>query len=376
MTALDRKLREIESPTASTLHRSPCFVAAVHGILRFLGMRSLQNPFCSETPKSSSSGVERCESDLKQVIVAADEAATKMPIERKSESKARAAEQPASAYTIAKTLYLVRHGEAVHNVLEAESKKKATDQALSDGLEPGSEKFQAYLAKARLEVLNDTKLKDAVLSEKGFAQAAQAGVQLQKLIEGSAHLPTIQRVMVSPLRRTLQTAAAMFPDHHRVTVHEILRERQTGLPCDERSTKRQLKAMRAFSHMCFKDVISEETDDESDDDARKKEHNKMPFDSPLRRARSCPINDTENAAQLRLRTGSLLQLLKIVEEETICIVTHKGYLREFERGPLGLPGSSEFGTAEVRAYHIQLRHDGAVDLTVLHRKDAIRTDGK
>ena len=41
------------------------------------------------------------------------------------------------------------------------------------------------------------------------------------------------------------------------------------------------------------------------------------------------------------------------EHETIAIVTHKGWLREFERGPLQRPAAEEFGNLECRVFRIE-----------------------
>ena len=38
------------------------------------------------------------------------------------------------------------------------------------------------------------------------------------------------------------------------------------------------------------------------------------------------------------------KLLQGTDADSVCIVTHKGFLRELERGPLGQPEASEFST--------------------------------
>ena len=59
----------------------------------------------------------------------------------------------------------------------------------------------------------------------------------------------------------------------------------------------------------------------------------------------------ENKAELRERTRKLLALL---DEASIAVVTHKGYLRELERGTLGQPNAKEFTNGEIRVYRIHL----------------------
>ena len=42
----------------------------------------------------------------------------------------------------------------------------------------------------------------------------------------------------------------MFPQHQAVHVSDLLRERCTGFPCDERSELPFLRSRRSFCHMC------------------------------------------------------------------------------------------------------------------------------
>ena len=67
----------------------------------------------------------------------------------------------------------------------------------------------------------------------------------------------------------------------------------------------------------------------------------------------------EDRAALRLRTSRLVDLLLDLPEaggghQVLGVVTHKGFLRELERGPLGQPDATEFGNCEVRAYSLTL----------------------
>ena len=51
---------------------------------------------------------------------------------------------------------------------------------------------------------------------------------------------------MSPLQRALQTAALMFPQHRAVHVCDLLRERCTGFPCDERSAEQEIGAENGY----------------------------------------------------------------------------------------------------------------------------------
>jgi len=72
----------------------------------------------------------------------------------------------------------------------------------------------------------------------------------------------------------------------------------------------------------------------------------------------------EDASMLRKRTGRLAALLQRSAASSVCIISHKGYLRELERGPLGRPAASEFSNCEVRIYDIVLSDDGEMSATL------------
>ena len=72
----------------------------------------------------------------------------------------------------------------------------------------------------------------------------------------------------------------------------------------------------------------------------------------------------EEKSDVRKRSEQLLRLLHAEAEwkhhESIAIVTHKGYLREFERGPLGRPDAEEFGNCEVRVFRSSWARRGTI----------------
>lgn len=52
-----------------------------------------------------------------------------------------------------KTLYCVRHGEALHNIEERRAKETAADTAAAQGIEKGTRQYEEILEKARKQVL-------------------------------------------------------------------------------------------------------------------------------------------------------------------------------------------------------------------------------
>jgi len=52
------------------------------------------------------------------------------------------------------------------------------------------------------------------------------------------------------------------------------------------------------------------------------------------------------------------------------LVTHKAFLRELERGPLGQAQAEEFGNSEVRVYDVTLHVDGVVTAALRHSRQA------
>mmetsp|Transcript_2586 Transcript_2586/g.6219 ORF Transcript_2586/g.6219 Transcript_2586/m.6219 type:complete len:300 (-) Transcript_2586:56-955(-) len=246
-----------------------------------------------------------------------------------------------------KTVFLVRHGEALHNVAE----KSALQEALA-----GQESFDDEMIKrevleiARQSVLSDEGLKDAPLSAKGKEQAVSTAATIMKMLLDDADLKPPEAVFVSPLQRALQTAAVMFPNHSRVSVRNLLRERCTGFPCDERSEGPGLQSRKSFRHMSF--------DDDEDEIAVPLDYDSDEVNAPFRRYKTWPL--IEEKPMLRKRTAGLGRLLQDASAESVCLVTHKAFLRELERGPFGRPAASEFGNCEVRVYDVLINADGDI----------------
>ena len=131
-------------------------------------------------------------------------------------------------------VYLVRHGEATHNIKEKKAKAAARDEAIALGFGRDSPECLARMEVARTAVLDDHALHDAPLSDEGKAMATRAKASIARL--ASSGLPQPGLILVSPLQRALQTAAVLFPGHEAIHVREELRERQTGYACDEHSS--------------------------------------------------------------------------------------------------------------------------------------------
>lgn len=302
-------------------------------------------------------------------------------------------EEPTVKSSVVKTLFLVRHGEAVHNVEEQRVKKRATEIALANGHPLGSAACRALQEEARLEALASESFRDAGLSGAGRAQALAARSELEVLSRGDRAMPTPTCVFVSPLQRTLQTAAILFPGHPAVHVREELRERKTGRPCDEPGRPRNLSRRPTFANMNFAQLLSlaaEEDDEEGEALPDEQEQLESSFDSedtsaesrdedpPLTRSTTNSSNSSqgsvtrqvsyepEDSATLRTRTASLAHALADVEDSAICLITHKAFLRELERGPLGHPEAPEFGNCEVRVYDVLLGSDGRIAATQRH----------
>lgn len=287
----------------------------------------------------------------------------KLPSFRRSLRRfARRAEPPRKLL-----LFAVRHGEAIHNVRESEASKSAEKDALERGLRDGSKELIDAKEEARNEALSDPLLHDAPLSDAGRQGAADAREAILAFcMERDVPQPTL--VLTSPLQRALQTAALLFPEHPKVVVREELRERRTGLPCDERSSIRNISRRPSFQWMWFSEVQRVSMVDVAPAAAPA-----AASASSLSPAKMPPIG--EEKAHVRRRAEKLLQLLDAADtraEAAVCLVTHKGWLREFEHGPLGRPHAAEFGNCELRVFELAISA-GEVGVRCLHPREDEKT---
>lgn len=244
-----------------------------------------------------------------------------------------------------KIIYLVRHAEALHNVQE----KCAQDECRQAGGQ------DSEVEAARKRALEDEAFLDASLSPGGQKQVCSAAKDFTNLLERT-HYPLPEIVFVSPLQRTLETASLLFPGHRNMIAMEFLREKRTGLPCDERKQAAEIE--EEFPHINFSDI--ERADAEGSD--------AYVFREGLQ----------EDNKAVRERGSALLDFLRFQSSEVIAVVTHKGLLRELSRGPLAkaldpqggmLP--AVFGNAEVRVCEVAWGSSGNVSVKARSLADAM-----
>ena len=191
-------------------------------------------------------------------------------------------------------VYLVRHAEARHNVEERRVIKKASDA--------GKTKEEAELAR-KAALWADESLLDATLSQAGAEQVGASALGIKKMLSDTHYGPP-ELVLVSPLRRTLQTATGLFGADVRVSAVEALREKRTGMACDERLAVPELQG--EYPHIDFSEV----------------------------EASTVRITHGEDNAAVRRRALAFLDDLPSLAAGccTIAVVSHKGWLRELRAG--------------------------------------------
>ena len=165
-----------------------------------------------------------------------------------------------------KTLYLIRHGEALHNVM-----------------------FNKMGAKAFRSPL----VIDAPLTQTGQEQSIRLGYQWKEKLN-------IELVLVSPLMRTLETAMNIFGDTEiKIEAQDFLREYPIGEDtCNKRSDRSHYK--KKFPNIDFSDIV-EDKDIEW-------------------------TNERETMESLEDRIYQLKQYVNNRSEENIAIVGHSSYI--------------------------------------------------
>ena len=304
------------------------------------------------------------------------------------------------------TLYFIRHGEALHNQLEKQAQSAALSLAISQGYDANSTYARQMQEEARKEVLRNNSIKDPPLSELGLEEAKKAKRSLEGLIEAYG-LPKVEEVWVSPLQRALMTAATIFPDSDApngdgygdvsalnittkgappiIHVKKEIQERQSGLACDMHSSYEKVRrrsTFKRFSLSCLKldqlikagggiqglqtmqsleEYVGSEDDTLWEDkvvDADATDSNFSELSQSTDQNESASIikeaSAIEDKSMLRERTKKLFDLLAETNSRSICLIGHKGYLRELERGPLGYVDSELFQNCEVRVYRLEL----------------------
>jgi broad specificity phosphatase PhoE len=277
-------------------------------------------------------------------------------------------------------LYLIRHGEAEHNIEEKKAMEEAKRMAVEEeGLAEDDPIVTERIEEARKAVLCDEMLRDAKLSAQGRKEAKQARDKLQALIQEDNGLDQPDYVLVSPLTRTLETCDIIFPDNDNIHVRDEIAERRTGKPPDTRSSVHRLTLRPSFQRFSMEQLqdgarnpkFTRRSSSGIDD-------NKPSIQQQHKIARSISqpeiflmsdelfrneLDDSfseEDKVELRKRTEDLFALLCASNSFSVAVVTHKGYLRELERGPFGQPEAPLFDNCEVRVYRITMRNQKLV----------------
>lgn len=190
-------------------------------------------------------------------------------------------------------VYLVRHAEALHNIHERQALQAAAERGIPENSELAQE--------MRRSVLNNESFLDAPLSSHGISQVRAARRRLRLL--DKTKYPAPQVVLVSPLRRALMTATELFAGTGAQFVAlEVLREKRTGYAADERRTVPELAA--EFPHVDFSYMS----------------------------ATTRVIEKGETNRQVQARGREFLEeYLPWIQESSVAIVTHKGWLRELRK---------------------------------------------
>ena len=137
---------------------------------------------------------------------------------------------------VVKTIYFVRHAEAVHN---------AQEQVIQQVMSPRS------ATTARENLLLDPQFVDAALTVRGEQQVEESR---RSFDTAGCVQPTL--VLVSPLQRTVQTALKLFP-RRPIRASELVRERRTGRPCDERRPAAELAG--TFRTVDFGEILQKDS---------------------------------------------------------------------------------------------------------------------
>jgi len=270
------------------------------------------------------------------------------------------------------TLYFIRHAEALHNQLEKEAQAVALSLAVSQGHGPDSSHAKQVQEEARQAILQNDNIEDPPISELGKEEARGAKKNLEHLIKAHC-LPPVEEVWVSPLQRSMQTAATIFPEDgsgKRPTIRakKEIQERLTGLACDTHSSYAKVRKRMTFRQFSLSSMKLD--DDQTPEPGNRDVPDSIGEGEELEE-KSCSDNLAtieklqakpaahvpEDKAMLRERTKKLFDLLASTESRSIALIGHKGYLRELERGPLGYEDAELFKNCEVRVYRLQLDVD-------------------
>lgn len=210
-----------------------------------------------------------------------------------------------------KLLHFVRHAEGLHNVV-------------------GEIDPNGYLLEEN---------EDAALSQNGILQCLMFAQieQKEQLVESS------QLLVVSPQRRTLQTATYSFP--HLIfrtpwIALENIRERTGAHPCDRRVTKTE--SQRHYPHINFNLI--------------EHDHDSLYPLYPLSR---------EPSSSVIQRGNEFLQFISTRQEQEIIVVTHSAFLEHLLDNVVDMHESEEipiirFKNCEMRSYIVDMSSKKAI----------------
>ena len=144
-----------------------------------------------------------------------------------------------------KFLYFIRHGEGIHNVIEA--------------------KYGRELWEEKLALLD--KYLDPSLTELGINQAIDLKNKLLKTWLSNKNLPQPELIISSPLKRCILTANYIFnPPNYKIPriICELFRERNGRHTCDKRNTLKYIN--NTFPHWNLNHYYNQEQIDNEDND--------------------------------------------------------------------------------------------------------------
>ena len=167
-----------------------------------------------------------------------------------------------------KTLYCIRHGEALHNIL-----------------------FKKIGEKAYVNT------RDTRLVENGTNQAIKLGQNWKDKSK-------IDLVVVSPLTRTLETASHIFNDNNlpMIALESLKEYPQSYQQCNHRRTVEELK--KEFPHVDFKEILHNDDKD----------------------WRDLPDIITDEKTKLKTRISNFKYWVNKRNENNIAVVCHSSYL--------------------------------------------------
>ena len=198
-----------------------------------------------------------------------------------------------------KTFHFIRHAEGEHNVV-------------------GELDHRNYLL---------PEYEDAVLSRKGLDQCNALASEVSR----SENFKHIDLILVSPLRRTLQTATLTFPSFiNKVPWYGIDSIREvTGMhPCDRRLPVSTTS--KEFPHVSFEFITANE--------------------DPLYHLYK---NSREPEEKVVERCEEFMRWVFQRDEQDILVITHSAFLRTLSRVLLRIRHDNQYENAEIRSYLVK-----------------------